>query len=216
MRASISFRAVNSSVSPSPARSSSGRSLLLLDEPLSNLDAKLREETRSALRNLHGSTRVTTIYVTHDQGEAMAMSDRIAVLNSGNIHQVGAPEEIYERPATRFVADFIGRNNVIDATVAQSQRRMRRTSVRQRQRSSNPGPTASDGRDDRNRERASACAFAQNRFSCRAAGDIFRDGSRCGIHRSRTILHCVHGRGRHAKSKYRHRAAGRCLEKKSH
>lgn len=92
--------------------------LLLLDEPLSNLDAKLREETRSALRNLHGSTRVTTIYVTHDQGEAMAMSTRIAVLNKGTLHQVGAPEEIYERPATRFVAGFIGRNNVIDATVA--------------------------------------------------------------------------------------------------
>ena len=91
--------------------------LLLLDEPLSNLDAKLREETRAALRELHESTRVTTIYVTHDQGEAMAMSDRIAVLHKGKIHQLGTPEEIYERPATRFVADFIGRNNVIDATV---------------------------------------------------------------------------------------------------
>jgi iron(III) transport system ATP-binding protein len=91
--------------------------LLLLDEPLSNLDAKLREETRAALRLLHKSTGVTTIYVTHDQGEAMAMSDRIAVLHRGRIHQVGAPEDIYERPATRFVADFIGRNNVIEATV---------------------------------------------------------------------------------------------------
>jgi iron(III) transport system ATP-binding protein len=91
--------------------------LLLLDEPLSNLDAKLREETRAALRALHQATRVTTIYVTHDQGEAMAMSDRIAVLHKGRIHQVGAPAEIYERPATRFVADFIGRNNVVDATV---------------------------------------------------------------------------------------------------
>jgi iron(III) transport system ATP-binding protein len=92
--------------------------LLLLDEPLSNLDAKLREETRAALRELHHATRVTTIYVTHDQGEAMAMSDRIAVLHKGRLHQVGAPEEIYERPATRFVADFIGRNNVVDATIA--------------------------------------------------------------------------------------------------
>jgi iron(III) transport system ATP-binding protein len=91
--------------------------LLLLDEPLSNLDAKLREETRSTLRLLHKSTQVTTIYVTHDQGEAMAMSDRIAVLHKGRIHQVGAPEDIYERPATRFVADFIGRNNVLDATI---------------------------------------------------------------------------------------------------
>jgi ABC-type Fe3+/spermidine/putrescine transport system ATPase subunit len=92
--------------------------LLLLDEPLSNLDAKLREETRAALRELHHSTRVTTIYVTHDQGEAMAMSDRIAVLHKGRLHQVGTPEEIYQRPATRFVADFIGRNNVVDATIA--------------------------------------------------------------------------------------------------
>jgi iron(III) transport system ATP-binding protein len=91
--------------------------LLLLDEPLSNLDAKLREETRAALRLLHRSTQVTTIYVTHDQGEAMAMSDRIAVLSRGKIQQVDVPQNIYERPATRFVADFIGRNNVLDATV---------------------------------------------------------------------------------------------------
>jgi len=92
--------------------------LLLLDEPLSNLDAKLREETRAALRLLHKSTQVTTIYVTHDQSEAMGMSDRIAVLHKGKVHQVGAPEEIYERPATRFVADFIGRNNVLDAVIS--------------------------------------------------------------------------------------------------
>jgi iron(III) transport system ATP-binding protein len=91
--------------------------MLLLDEPLSNLDAKLREETRATLRLLHQSTRVTTVYVTHDQGEAMAMSDRIAVLSRGKIQQVDVPQNIYERPATRFVADFIGRNNVVDATV---------------------------------------------------------------------------------------------------
>jgi iron(III) transport system ATP-binding protein len=91
--------------------------LLLLDEPLSNLDAKLREETRAALRLLHKSTGVTMIYVTHDQAEAMAMSDRIAVLHRGKLHQVGGPEDIYERPASRFVADFIGRNNVIEASV---------------------------------------------------------------------------------------------------
>src|SRR5262249_32392332 len=92
--------------------------LLLLDEPLSNLDAKLRDETRAALRLLHQSTRVTTVYVTHDQDEAMAMSNRIAVLQLGKIHQVGIPEEIYDRPATRFVADFIGRNNVLDAVIS--------------------------------------------------------------------------------------------------
>jgi iron(III) transport system ATP-binding protein len=92
--------------------------LLLLDEPLSNLDAKLREETRAALRFLHQSSRVTTVYVTHDQDEAMAMSNRIAVLHRGKIQQIGTPEDIYERPATRFVADFIGRNNVLDATIS--------------------------------------------------------------------------------------------------
>jgi len=93
-------------------------SLLLLDEPLSNLDAKLREDTRAMLRALRSSNSPTTVYVTHDQAEAMGMSDRVAVLNQGKIHQVATPEEIYEHPATRFVADFIGRNNVIDATVS--------------------------------------------------------------------------------------------------
>jgi len=91
--------------------------LLLLDEPLSNLDAKLRGETRAMLRTVHIASGVTTIYVTHDQEEALGMSDRIAVLNAGKIHQVATPREIYERPATRFVANFIGRNNVIDAVV---------------------------------------------------------------------------------------------------
>ena len=91
--------------------------LLLLDEPLSNLDAKLRGETRAVLRAVHNSSGVTTIYVTHDQEEALGMSDRIAVLNAGKVHQVATPREIYERPATKFVADFIGRNNVIEAAV---------------------------------------------------------------------------------------------------
>jgi iron(III) transport system ATP-binding protein len=91
--------------------------LLLLDEPLSNLDAKLREETRATLRSLHQSTGVTTVYVTHDQAEAMGMSGRIAVMNRGALQQVAPPMEIYERPANRFVAQFIGRNNVLDAMV---------------------------------------------------------------------------------------------------
>lgn len=94
-------------------------SLLLLDEPLSNLDAKLREETRAMLRALRSSNSPTTVYVTHDQAEAMGMSDRVAVLNQGKIHQVDTPEQIYEHPETRFVADFIGRNNVIDATISE-------------------------------------------------------------------------------------------------
>jgi iron(III) transport system ATP-binding protein len=91
--------------------------VLLLDEPLSNLDAKLREGTRATLRSLHSAIGLTTVYVTHDQTEAMGMSDRIALLNAGRIQQVGKPEELYERPANRFVADFIGRNNVLEATV---------------------------------------------------------------------------------------------------
>jgi iron(III) transport system ATP-binding protein len=93
-------------------------SLLLLDEPLSNLDAKLREETRAALRQIHAETGVTTLYVTHDQAEAMALSDRVAVFREGTIHQVGTPEEVYDRPATSFVAGFIGRNNLLPATIS--------------------------------------------------------------------------------------------------
>jgi len=92
--------------------------MLLLDEPLSNLDAKLRDETRATLRSLHRSSGATTIYVTHDQSEALAMSDRIAVMNKGRIHQSATPEEIYQRPSTRFVADFIGRNNVLDGVIS--------------------------------------------------------------------------------------------------
>jgi len=90
-------------------------SVLLLDEPLSNLDANLREEMRSEIRRLHDEFRITTVYVTHDQGEAMATSDRIAVMQAGRIEQVAAPHELYTRPRTRFVASFIGRTNLLEA-----------------------------------------------------------------------------------------------------
>lgn len=93
--------------------------LLLLDEPMSNLDAKLRLEMRGALRDLHEETGITSIYVTHDQAEALAMSTRIAVMNDGYFHQVGTPDEVYSRPLTRFVAGFLGRNNLLDARVEQ-------------------------------------------------------------------------------------------------
>jgi iron(III) transport system ATP-binding protein len=83
--------------------------ILLLDEPLSNLDAKLREQMRVELRDLQRRLSITVIFVTHDQIEAMTLSDRIAVMNLGRIDQVGAPQEIYERPRTRFVQEFIGR-----------------------------------------------------------------------------------------------------------
>jgi iron(III) transport system ATP-binding protein len=88
--------------------------VLLLDEPLSNLDASLREEMRFEIRRLHDRFHFTTVYVTHDQGEAMVTSDRIAVMNGGHIEQIDAPFEIYTRPRTRFVASFIGRTNLIE------------------------------------------------------------------------------------------------------
>ncbi len=86
---------------------------LLLDEPLSNLDANLREEMRFEIRRLHDEYRYTTVYVTHDQSEAMTTSDVIAVMNAGRIEQAGSPEEIYERPRSEFVARFIGMSNVV-------------------------------------------------------------------------------------------------------
>ena len=86
---------------------------LLLDEPLSNLDANLREEMRFELRRLHDEYRYTTIYVTHDQQEAMTAADRIVVMREGRIEQAGAPTDIYERPATEFVARFIGGTNIL-------------------------------------------------------------------------------------------------------
>ncbi len=89
--------------------------VLLLDEPLSNLDANLREEMRFEIRRLHDEFRITTVYVTHDQAEAMATSDRIAVMNTGRIEQVDAPHVLYTRPRTRFVAGFIGRTNLLKA-----------------------------------------------------------------------------------------------------
>jgi iron(III) transport system ATP-binding protein len=86
---------------------------LLLDEPLSNLDANLREEMRFEVRRLHDEYRYTTVYVTHDQSEAMTTADVIAVMNAGRIEQAGSPEEIYDRPRSEFVARFIGSSNVI-------------------------------------------------------------------------------------------------------
>ena len=89
--------------------------VLLLDEPLSNLDASLREEMRFEIRRLHDKFRFTTVYVTHDQGEAMVTSDRIAVMNGGRIEQIDVPYDLYCHPRTRFVANFIGRTNLLQA-----------------------------------------------------------------------------------------------------
>jgi len=92
--------------------------VLLLDEPLSALDLKLRQEMRSELKNLQRTTGITFIFVTHDQEEALTMSDRIAVMSKGQIQQLGAAIEIYERPVNRFVADFIGDTNFVEAAIA--------------------------------------------------------------------------------------------------
>jgi iron(III) transport system ATP-binding protein len=91
--------------------------LLLLDEPLSNLDAKLREKMRFELKRLQRELKITTVYVTHDQSEALALSRQIAVMNEGRILQIGSPRDIYERPASQFVADFVGNTNFIDGVV---------------------------------------------------------------------------------------------------
>ena len=91
--------------------------LLLLDEPLSNLDALLREQMRSEIKRLQTEWGVTTVYVTHDQSEAMALSDRVAVLNDGQIVQIGTPSDIYDQPRSEFVANFIGRTNLFRGRV---------------------------------------------------------------------------------------------------
>jgi iron(III) transport system ATP-binding protein len=91
--------------------------VLLMDEPLSNLDAKLREEMRTEIRRIQKELNITSVYVTHDQIEAMTLSDRIVVMNLGIIEQIGSPMEIYRFPNSRFVANFIGRANFIDGVV---------------------------------------------------------------------------------------------------
>jgi len=96
--------------------------VMLLDEPLSNLDAKLREQMRFEIKELQKKTKVTIIYVTHDQAEAMAMSDEIIVMNKGEIQQIGKPEEIYEEPVNEFVANFIGLTNFISCQISQDRK----------------------------------------------------------------------------------------------
>jgi len=105
--------------------------ILLLDEPLSNLDANLREEMRFEIRRLHETFGITTLYVTHDQAEAMVISDRVAVLQTGRVVQIGTAEELFETPRTRFVAEFIGKTNLIDA-VAEDSEHVHRGSFRLR------------------------------------------------------------------------------------
>jgi putative spermidine/putrescine transport system ATP-binding protein len=91
-------------------------SILLLDEPLSNLDAKLRDEMRNEIRDIQRRLGITAIFVTHDQGEALTMCDKVAVMNQGRLEQLGTPVDLYERPASAFVASFVGRTNRLKAT----------------------------------------------------------------------------------------------------
>jgi ABC-type Fe3+/spermidine/putrescine transport system ATPase subunit len=94
--------------------------ILLLDEPLSNLDAKIRVQVRAEIRTLQQELGITTVYVTHDQEEALSLSDRVAVMRDGRVLQLGSPRELYERPRTRFVADFVGTNNLVSGTVLET------------------------------------------------------------------------------------------------
>ncbi len=96
--------------------------ILLLDEPLSNLDAKLREEMQIELRQIQRTVGTTTVLVTHDQAEAMALSDRIVVMNHGRAEQIGPPHEAYERPATPFVANFLGKTNLVNGVTVRPEK----------------------------------------------------------------------------------------------
>jgi iron(III) transport system ATP-binding protein len=99
--------------------------VLLLDEPLSNLDAKLREELRFEIKSLVRRMGITSVYVTHDQAEAMVISDRIAVMNAGNVVQLGTAQEIYKKPANRFVADFIGTMSFLPGKAVEAEKEKR-------------------------------------------------------------------------------------------
>jgi spermidine/putrescine ABC transporter ATP-binding subunit len=103
--------------------------VLLMDEPLGALDLKLRETMQFEIRRIQQELKITTVYVTHDQTEAMNMSDRIAVMNGGNLEQIGSADDIYNRPKTRFVADFVGQINFLSATDSQVQNGWRMISV---------------------------------------------------------------------------------------
>ena len=135
--------------------------ILLLDEPLSNLDAKLRERMRWELKELQRRTGITFVYVTHDQSEAMALSDRIAVMHQGELQQLGAPREVYARPANRTVADFMGLVNLIPARVRARRRPAGRRARRRSPRRGRPAPGPGRGPDRAGRhpprEHAVAC-----------------------------------------------------------
>ncbi|HET7026168.1 MAG TPA: ABC transporter ATP-binding protein [Candidatus Limnocylindrales bacterium] len=120
-------------------------SVLLLDEPLSNLDAKLREEMRFEIKELQARFGITAVYVTHDQSEALALSDRVAVMNAGVVEQLGTPEEIYEAPRSAFVADFIGLSNFLSGRLVGRDGELSRVEVGERTVLARPNDAVSTG-----------------------------------------------------------------------
>ena len=144
--------------------------ILMFDEPLSNLDFKLRIQMRDELKSLQRRLGKTAIYVTHDQTEALALSDRIAVLSHGHIEQIGTPDEIYERPATSFVAEFIGSSNLLPAKIVERGERELTVETERglRLRSADDGNLAGDGAEvifglQNEREWATFCGEVRRR-----------------------------------------------------
>ena len=160
-------------------------SVLLLDEPLGALDLKLRQEMQIELKHIQQSVGITFVYVTHDQEEALSMSDRLAVFNQGRIEQVGTPSEVYERPGTEFVANFVGTSNVLGdgLAVRPEKLRLEDTGVRRRGRRGEPA------RDDRGRRlsradhalrRAARGRIGARRTSAEPRADVYRSAGRPG------------------------------------
>ena len=141
--------------------------VLLLDEPLGALDLKLREEMQIELKAIQQQVGITFIYVTHDQEEALTMSDRLAVFNSGRIEQVGAPADVYERPATRFVAGFVGTSNLLTGDVAEADPRAARD-VHDPAREDPPRPVRCAGRRGRGRRATGRSATSSTSGPTRA------------------------------------------------
>ncbi len=158
------------------ARALAGKpQLLLLDEPLSALDAKIRASLRGEIRDLQRKLGITTIYVTHDQEEALAMSDRIVVMSEGRIEQLGTPFEIYNRPRTRFVASFVGTLNILRGKVIDACER-----ADPRRRPGHPARSADRGRQGRRHARR--CPASRGRLARREPSREQRHAR----HRSRT------------------------------
>ena len=141
--------------------------VLLLDEPLGALDLKLRQEMQIELKQIQQTVGITFIYVTHDQEEALSMSDRLAVFNAGQIEQIGSPAEVYERPASVFVANFVGTSNVLGDGGAPCVRRSCASSARTTRPS--PARRRGSGRSQTSsisgRSRATSCASRTDRHS---------------------------------------------------